>query len=273
MERIDTGDGLSVLDGGALVMGSAIASIHVLRIMREELSAGGWIMICLVFGGVTLTAAGPFVFLARRFARREPAYPKIGDRLWALLGIPWLASAVLKSARQRNGDSSAGTAAPYHRGSSASPDGDFLSAAAVRWCASIAAAAAKVCPTARRFRLSVDRLKPWQESRATTQPRQGGADEGANNNKCSRRNPISRRTPPAPGSRSARPAGSSTPAQWRAAPRSLVEGEDAIRALFARRREGHDKAGHGEEHHASGGSAMAESDPETPDTPGDARLV
>jgi len=102
MEQAGTTGGFSVLDLAALVMGSAIASIHVLRIMREDLSAGGWIMICLVFGGVTLTAAGPFVFLARRFARREPDYPKIGDRLWALLGIPWLASAVLKSATPGN---------------------------------------------------------------------------------------------------------------------------------------------------------------------------
>ncbi len=102
MEQVGRSGGFSVLDLAALVMGSAIASIHALRVMREDLSAGGWIMICLVFGGVMLTAAGPFVFLARRFARREPGYPKIGDRLWALLGIPWLASAVIKSATPGN---------------------------------------------------------------------------------------------------------------------------------------------------------------------------
>ncbi|HKI17201.1 MAG TPA: hypothetical protein VKA15_04950 [Isosphaeraceae bacterium] len=98
MDQAGTAVGFSVLDLGALVMGSAIALTHVLRIMREDLSSGGWIMICLVFVGVTLTAAGPFVFLARRFVRREPGYPRIGDWLWALLGIPWLACAVLKSA-------------------------------------------------------------------------------------------------------------------------------------------------------------------------------
>jgi hypothetical protein len=79
-------------------MGSAIASIHVLRVIREDMSVGGWIMISLVFAGVTLTAAGPFVFVARRYVRRQPDYPKTGDRLWALLGLPWLASAILKSA-------------------------------------------------------------------------------------------------------------------------------------------------------------------------------
>jgi len=102
MDQVRASGGFSVLDLVAIVMGSAIASIHVLRIMREELSAGAWIMLCLVFCGVGLTAAGPFVFLARRFVRREPGYPRIGDRLWALLGIPWMASAILKSATPGN---------------------------------------------------------------------------------------------------------------------------------------------------------------------------
>ena len=103
MEQVGTAGGFSVLDLAALVMGSAIASIHVMRVIREDLSTGGWIMIGLVFVGVTLTAAGPFVFLARRFARRVPDYPKVGDRLWALLGVPWLASALLKSAAPGSG--------------------------------------------------------------------------------------------------------------------------------------------------------------------------
>jgi hypothetical protein len=98
MERIDTGDGLNVLDGGALVMGSAIASVHILWAMRGDLSGAGWLMMGVTFTWVAITAAGPFIFLARRFVRRLSHYPKIGDRLWALLGIPWLASAVLQSA-------------------------------------------------------------------------------------------------------------------------------------------------------------------------------
>ena len=55
-------------------------------------------MIWITFTWVAVTAAGPFLFLARRFARRLPDYPKIGDRLWALLGIPWLATALVQSA-------------------------------------------------------------------------------------------------------------------------------------------------------------------------------
>jgi hypothetical protein len=86
------------VDGAALVMGSAIASIHTLRVMRADLTGAGWIMLWITFSWVAVTAAGPFLYLARRFARRLPDYPKIGDRLWALLGLPWLATAVIQSA-------------------------------------------------------------------------------------------------------------------------------------------------------------------------------
>ncbi len=98
MERSDTGSGFSVLDGVAMVMGSAIASIHTLRVMRGDLTGAGWVMLWLTFAGVAVTATGPFLYLGRRFARRLPDYPKIGDRLWAMLGVPWLVTAVIQSA-------------------------------------------------------------------------------------------------------------------------------------------------------------------------------
>jgi hypothetical protein len=98
MERIDTGDGFSVLDGAALVMGSAIGSIHALRVMRSELTGAGWVMLWLTFAWVAITSTGPFLYLARRFGRRLAEYPKIGDRLWAMLGVPWLLTAVIQSA-------------------------------------------------------------------------------------------------------------------------------------------------------------------------------
>jgi hypothetical protein len=98
MERVDTGGGFSVLDGAALVMGSAIASIHGLRVIRTDLTAPGWVLLGMTFTGVAITSTGPFLYLGRRFARRLPGYPKIGDRLWALLGLPWLLTAVIQSA-------------------------------------------------------------------------------------------------------------------------------------------------------------------------------
>lgn len=103
MERIDTGGGFSVLDGAALVMGSAIASIHVLRVMHADLTGAGWVMLWMTFAWVALTATGPFLYLARRFGRRLTDYPGVGDRLWAMLGIPWLVTAVIQSATTGGG--------------------------------------------------------------------------------------------------------------------------------------------------------------------------
>jgi hypothetical protein len=98
MARIDGGEGFSILDGGALVMGSAIASIHILGVRRWEPSGTSWLMVAITFGWIALTATGPFVFLQRRYARRIANYPRIGDRLWAILGMPWILTALVQSA-------------------------------------------------------------------------------------------------------------------------------------------------------------------------------
>ena len=60
-------------------------------------------MLWLTFALVAITSSGPFVFLARRFVRRLCGYPKVGDRLWAMLGVPWLLTAVIQSATGRIG--------------------------------------------------------------------------------------------------------------------------------------------------------------------------
>ncbi|QEH36158.1 hypothetical protein OJF2_47180 [Aquisphaera giovannonii] len=98
MQGINDGRDLNVLDVLALVMGSAIACVHVLRIMRGGLSSAGWVMACLMFAYVSLTAAGPFVFMERKYSRRLPGYPRTGDILWAMLGLPWVVSALLQAA-------------------------------------------------------------------------------------------------------------------------------------------------------------------------------
>lgn len=98
MDESLAGRDLNVLDVIALVMGSAIASVHILRIMRSGLTAAGWVLVWLTFAWVALTASGPFVFLARKYLRRLPGHPRIGDLLWALLGLPWLLTAVIQSA-------------------------------------------------------------------------------------------------------------------------------------------------------------------------------
>jgi hypothetical protein len=51
-----------------------------------------------MFSWIALSAAGPFVFIVRRFIRRAPDYPKVGDWLWAMIGMPWLLCALMRSA-------------------------------------------------------------------------------------------------------------------------------------------------------------------------------
>jgi hypothetical protein len=93
----ETGEGLSVLDGAAIVTGAAVASIHIRGVIRDDLAAPGWVLVWGTFAWVALTAAGPFVFLVRRYLRRLAEYPRVGDVLWAVLGLPWLLTALLRS--------------------------------------------------------------------------------------------------------------------------------------------------------------------------------
>src|SRR4051794_13767557 len=87
--------GVTVLDGGALVVGAAVASIHIRAALRDEdrLDGLGWALLWLTLAGVALTAAGPFVFLVRRYGRRPTGYPRTGDWLWLALGLPWILAA------------------------------------------------------------------------------------------------------------------------------------------------------------------------------------
>lgn len=104
--RTGLSGGFSVLDGGALVVGSTLASIHLRHLVEERsLSAFGWGLVWVTFTGIALTATGPFLLLVRRYLRRIPGYPRVGDWLWALLGAPWLISAMLRGtyAAQRGG--------------------------------------------------------------------------------------------------------------------------------------------------------------------------
>ena len=87
----------TLLDGVALVAGAAIASVH-LRGGRpaRDLPGAGWALIWLTFAGVALTASGPFLRAIRRLSGRPGTPPRLGDRLWALLGAPWVLAALPK---------------------------------------------------------------------------------------------------------------------------------------------------------------------------------
>jgi hypothetical protein len=95
--------GFTLLDGAALVSGAAVASVHIRGAVPPGLTGGGWILVWITFAGVAVTAAGPFVFLGRRFGRRTPGYPRVGDVLWAILGLPWLVTALMRTAASSPG--------------------------------------------------------------------------------------------------------------------------------------------------------------------------
>src|SRR3954469_23883076 len=94
-ERSEVGEGFSVLDGGAIVTGAAVASIHLRAVFGDDLAAPGGPLLWGIFAWVGLTSAGPFLFLVRRFLRRLADYPRVGDVLWAVLGLPWILTAAI----------------------------------------------------------------------------------------------------------------------------------------------------------------------------------
>ncbi len=93
-----SGNGATLLDLAAGVGGVAVAASLVrtglLGAEAEGLAGRAFWFWTLAWIG--LTSAGPWVFLARRFARRPPGYPAAGDRLWAILGLPWSLAALLR---------------------------------------------------------------------------------------------------------------------------------------------------------------------------------
>lgn len=96
--RIDSGDGFTVLDGAVLVIGSAVAAVHVRVAARpaDGLDPMGWALLWMILIGVALTATGPIVFVIRGIGRRSGGYPQTGDTLWAVLGLPWLFAAPVR---------------------------------------------------------------------------------------------------------------------------------------------------------------------------------
>ena len=96
-ERVESVRGFTVLDGVALVSGAAVASVHVRSGLPRSPSLIGWLGATCLFAWLALTSAGPFLFLFRRFFTRPPGYPRLGDQLWALAGLPWITTALIRS--------------------------------------------------------------------------------------------------------------------------------------------------------------------------------
>jgi hypothetical protein len=94
------GNGFTVLDGVALVLGAAVASVHLRELVGQSrpLTELGWALLWITFTGIALSAAGPFLFVERRYVRRPVGYPRAGDWLWLALGLPWTIAAALRLA-------------------------------------------------------------------------------------------------------------------------------------------------------------------------------
>jgi hypothetical protein len=91
--------GLTMLDAAAFVTGAAVASVHFRDFDEEIAGLGlpGWALLVPAFAWLALTAAGPFVFLVRRFSRRPDGYPGPYDWLWLGFGLPWVVAALVRS--------------------------------------------------------------------------------------------------------------------------------------------------------------------------------
>lgn len=93
--------GITVSDGTALVMGAAVAAVLVPGPFLDQASGLGWVLIALTFAGLSLTAAGPFLWLARLVVKVPVGGRQSGLALWAVLGLPWILSALIRTINAR----------------------------------------------------------------------------------------------------------------------------------------------------------------------------
>ncbi len=102
-------EGFSVLDGVALVAGAAVASVHARSTFGESFFGPGWVVAFGVFLWVGVTAAGPFLYLVRRHARKSAGYPRFGDAALGHAGDTLAGGRALQSAPSQTADAHART--------------------------------------------------------------------------------------------------------------------------------------------------------------------
>lgn len=93
----------TVLDGGAFVIGAAVAAAHLRLAFPAPRGGAAWCFVGAVFLWLAVTTAGPFVYLTRRLPRRPGWTPRVGDRLWLLWGLPWIGPGVVAALRRPGG--------------------------------------------------------------------------------------------------------------------------------------------------------------------------
>lgn len=85
---------LTTADIMAFTIGAAFALLHLKRALGPDVSTPGLVVGTLAFLWLTATTAGPFVVLFRRMARVEFEGESVGERLWMVLGAPWILSSL-----------------------------------------------------------------------------------------------------------------------------------------------------------------------------------
>lgn len=95
--------GFTMPDGLAIVAGAAVASVHLRDALPLVLDGWSWLLAAFAFGGITITATGPFVAAFAAWVGpapppREPPRLRTGEKLWLALGTPWGLFGVLRTA-------------------------------------------------------------------------------------------------------------------------------------------------------------------------------
>jgi hypothetical protein len=95
--RVRPPQGVSVLDGAGMIAGAAVAAVHLRGLLTGSACAPGAVVGWGCFAWITVSSAGPFVFVLRRYVGNPLGPALIGENLWALLGLPWLLAALCRS--------------------------------------------------------------------------------------------------------------------------------------------------------------------------------
>lgn len=96
MGRLGFSREFTLLDGGVLVTGAAIAAAHFRLHAPDPHGLPAWLGTLAIFGWLAITASGPFALLVRRWrASIAGPPPGLGDWLWLVWGSPWVATALM----------------------------------------------------------------------------------------------------------------------------------------------------------------------------------
>lgn len=93
--RNETG-AFGVQDGGSLVVGGAIASLHLRDVVPSDPSGVSALMALAMILGIGVTASGPLIVGLHAWSAQGWVRPSRGEWVWALAGLPWILAALAR---------------------------------------------------------------------------------------------------------------------------------------------------------------------------------